>query len=53
METTKELCQAALETKKQFIDCLLLDGMLCQAEEKMGLLDGIPVEDWILSEAAE
>lgn len=51
METTKELCQAALETKKQYTDALLLDVMLCQAEEKMGLLDGIPIEDWIESEA--
>lgn len=51
--TTKEVCEAALETDKKFIDVLRLDVMLCQAEEKMGLLDGIPLEDWIVSEAAE
>lgn len=51
--TTQEVCQAALETKENFNSALLLDVMLCQAEEKMGLLDGIPLEDWIESEAAE
>jgi hypothetical protein len=53
METTKEVCQAALETKEKFNSALLLDIMLCQAEEKMGLLDGIPLEDWIISEVNE
>lgn len=51
--TTKEVCEAALETDKKFTDVLLLDVMLCQAEEKMGLLDGIPLEDWIESEGNE
>jgi hypothetical protein len=27
--------------------------MLCQAEEKLGLLDGIPLKDWVESEASE
>lgn len=48
--TTKEVVEAALETKEQFTAALLLDNMLCQAEEKVGLLDGIPLEDWIVSE---
>lgn len=52
-QTTKEVCEAALETDKKFTDVLLLDVMLCQAEEKMGLLDGIPLEDWIESEGNE
>ena len=50
METMKQVCEAAIETKKKYTDALLLDNMLLQAEEKMGLLDGIPVEDWIVSE---
>ena len=51
--TTKEVVEAALETKEKFNSALLLDVMLCQAEEKAGLLDGIPLEDWIASEANE
>lgn len=46
METMKQLCEAALETKKKYTDLALLDVMLCQAEEELGLLDGIPLEDW-------
>ena len=51
--TTKEIVEAAIETKEDFKTALLLDVMLCQAEEQAGLLDGIPLEDWIVSEAAE
>lgn len=51
--TTKEVVEAAIETKEKFNSALLLDVMLCQAEEKMGLLDGIPLEDWIESESVE
>lgn len=43
--TTKEIVEGALKTKEDFTKALLLDVMLCEAEEKMGLLDGIPVED--------
>jgi hypothetical protein len=53
METTKEVCESALETKEKFNSALLLDLMLCQAEEKVGLLDGIPMKDWIISEVNE
>ena len=53
METMKDVCQAALETKKKYTDVLLLDVMLCQAEEQFGLLDGIPIEDWIIGEVNE
>jgi hypothetical protein len=52
-ETMKQVCEAAIETKKKYTDALLLDNMLCQAEEKLGLLDGIPIEDWIISEVNE
>jgi hypothetical protein len=53
MKTMKDVCEAAIETNMKYTDALLLDVMLCQAEEKMGLLDGIPIEDWIESENAE
>lgn len=53
MGTMKEITAAALETKKKYTDALLLDNMLLAAEEKMGLLDGIPMEDWIISEVNE
>lgn len=53
MSEMKKVCEAALETNMKYSDALLLDVMLCQAEEKMGLLDGIPVEDWIISEVSE
>jgi hypothetical protein len=46
METMKTVCEAALATKQAHTMALLLDVMLCEAEEKLGLLDGIPVEDW-------
>lgn len=51
--TTKEVCESAIKTKEDFNTALLLDVMLCQAEEKAGLLDGIPLENWIESEASE
>ena len=53
METMKEVCEAALETSEKTSTLLELDLLLCQAEEKMGLLDGIPIEDWITSEVNE
>lgn len=53
METMKQVCESALETKRKYTDLALLDLLLCQAEEKMGLLDGIPLKGWIESENAE
>ena len=50
MSETKQVCEAALATQQAHTMALLLDVMLCQAEEKLGLLDGIPIEDWIESE---
>lgn len=52
-EPTKDIVEAALETKEKTSALLELDLMLCQAEEKMGLLDGIPIEGWIASEVSE
>ena len=49
----REERKAALETKEKTSALLELDLMLCQAEEKMGLLDGIPIEGWIASEVSE
>lgn len=40
----KEVCDAALETAEKFRKALELDLMLLEAEEKVGLMDGIPVE---------
>lgn len=51
--TTKEVVESAIKTKEDFNTALLLDLMLCQAEEKVGLLDGIPLKDWVESEASE
>jgi hypothetical protein len=46
--TTAELCAAALKTKNDTAIALLLDLMILEAEEKLGLMDGIPVEGWAL-----
>lgn len=43
METMKNVCEAALKTKEQFTTALLLDLMLLEAEEKVGLMDGMEV----------
>lgn len=47
MSEMKLVCEAALATKQAFTTALLLDNLLCQAEEQLGLLDGIPVEDYV------
>lgn len=46
--TTAELVAAALKTKSDTTLALLLDLMILEAEEKLGLMDGIPLEDWAL-----
>ena len=43
---TADLLAAALKTKKDTAIALLLDIMILEAEEKLGLMDGIPMEDW-------
>lgn len=42
-----ELAQA-LETKKQCLQAIALDGLLLEMEEKLGLMDGITMEGWEL-----
>lgn len=44
--TTAELLHEALKAKKDTAIALLLDLMILEAEEKLGLMDGIPLEDW-------
>lgn len=45
---TADLLVAALKTKHDTAIALLLDLMILEAEEKLGLMDGVPVEDWAL-----
>lgn len=46
--TTAELVAAALKTKNDTAIALLLDLMILEAEEKLGLMDGLPIEGWAL-----
>ena len=46
METTKEVCQAAIETMEKVEAALKLDLMLLELEAKHGMMDGIALEDW-------
>lgn len=48
METTKEVCQAAIETMKKTEAALKLDLMLLEMEAKHGLMDGVELQEWIL-----
>lgn len=45
---TKELCDSALKTKKQFNDALSLDAMLLELEAKADMMDGYKMEEWLL-----
>lgn len=45
---TAEEAQAALKTKEAHTEAMKLDLMLLEAEEKMGLMDGLKMEDWLL-----
>ena len=42
------LLAQALEDKKKQVDAAKLDLMLCEMEEKQGLIDGLPAEAWLL-----
>lgn len=44
LPTTKEVVEAALETKQKMMDTLSLDALLLEMEEKVGLMDGFPLE---------
>lgn len=46
--TTKEVVEAAIETREKYSAALALDAMLLEAEEKMGMMDGLKMEEWIL-----
>lgn len=46
--TTKELCQAALKTKEDFMKALELDALLLEMEAKANMMDGFTMEELIL-----
>lgn len=46
--TTADLLVAALKSKNDTAIALFLDLMILEAEEKLGLMDGLPLEDWAL-----
>lgn len=46
--TTKEVCDAALETKAKEADALRLDLMLLELEAKADMMDGYKMEEWVL-----
>lgn len=47
MSITKQIVEAALETKEQFNSALLLDLMLLEMEEKMDMMDGYKMEVYL------
>lgn len=43
---TKEVCEAATETKQKLNELIALDLWLLRMEEAQGLMDGLEVELW-------
>lgn len=46
--TTKEVVEAAIETKEQLNDALKLDLMLLEMEAKADMMDGMTMKEWLL-----
>lgn len=46
--TTKEVVEAALETKEKFNEALSLDSLLLEMERKADMMDGYKMEEWLL-----
>jgi hypothetical protein len=47
METTKEVCQAAIETMEKVEAALQLDLMLLEMEAKQDMMDGLKLEVYL------